>query len=338
MVATTFPSLTTPEAVISLQWVGDDRLVVAGVSGMGLYERKGNLLASAPEGARRLAWSPGAAFVRYLKAHPEMVECSSPCDWDWATQSIRKADPGVYYSMCCTYDRVGNFVHGGELYEWGYWTGIDQKGDRIVGTTHIPILFDLAFSPDGAWLLTGGRRSHLAIWAFPPEHPSQPSHGDKVFQPGAGIVTSVAWSDSGKHIAAGLVTGKVEVWEVESSQMVAEININLQEFDTSGQIRKIRFVPGAEGLMLASTNYSTTVINWREKRIISEAVQWNCFDLSPSGKEIALGNTEGAVCILDLAYLESRDDMVYEAGRSVFKSEPRFSPLNSVTNYQSGSI
>lgn len=295
MTTSPFSSLTAPEPITALQWVGEDRLVVAGGTAMGLYNLEGHLLASIREGARALAWHPETVFIRYLRSHPQSVECSTPRDWDWETGAIREVDQSTCYANCGLFDHQGNYVHGGEYYEWGYLRGLDAAGQNISSTDKLPIVADMAFSPDGTKLLVGCKRLQLSIW----QHPSHSGSPEKVYRTKSGIF-SIAWSDSGRYVAAAQVTGRVEIWDLVSDERVAEIIVIPADKEPPHTlIRKIRFLPGSDHLLLVSTFDFTRLIDWQEGEIIRSANGYCCFALSPSGELVALGSMDGKLYYCD---------------------------------------
>jgi len=304
MATSNFKAFFAPEPITALQWVGEDRLVVAGYKAMGLYNREGLLLVSIAHGARKLAWHPGAGFVRFLQQHADAVECSSPRDWYWNEQDIRWVNHGVYYANCGLFDSVGNYVHGGELYDTGYCTLLDAEEQKKAFGQRLPIVMALAFSPQGKQLLIGCKRLQLFIWSF-----SAQLERAKTYQSQTGIYT-VAWSDSGRFIAAGQVTGLLEIWDLVSEERVAEITIvPAHEPSYKVLVRKIDFLPGCDHLLLVSTYKLTRLIDWREGKTIRSAKDYHCFALSPSGQQIALGSTDGRVCCGDasLDFLEQNE-------------------------------
>ena len=310
MLASAFKALFATESITALQWVGEDRLVVAGLKAMGLYNLEGQLLESIAHGARRLAWRPGAEFVRFLQQHADPVECSTPRDWYWGEQDIRRVDPGVYYTNCGLFDPVGNYVHGGELYDTGYCKVMDAEGQKKAFEPRLPIVMDLAFSPQGTQLLIGCKRLQLSIWSY-----SEQMEREKTYQSQTGIF-SVAWSDSGRYIAAGQVTGIVEIWDLVSEERVAEIiAVPAYKLPWETLVRKIHFLPGSDHLLLVSTNEFTRLIHWQERKTIRSAKGYNCSALSPSGQQIALGSTDGRVCCSDasLQFFEQNEQSTNKA-------------------------
>lgn len=265
---------------MTLRWINETRLVEAGATRLGLYNREGQLLAYQPEGARLPASIPSADFVRYL-AYPTVErEYYTFRDWYWTTGVTLDTGEGSVYTHCCAFDRHGNFAHGGDWEDGGYWRGIDGSGRKITGSAALPILYDMAFAPDGSRLLLGGRRSYFAVWPF-----SAAAHqADKIFDIPGGIVSAVAWSGSGAYVAALTTLKKVFIWEMQRGSAVANLPT-----PPGGHwlYRKLRFVPGAEHLIWISTDTCVQLINWRQRLVVHTIPSCQTFDLSPSGEYVA---------------------------------------------------
>lgn len=269
----------------TLLWINDTQLVEAGATHLGCYNREGQLLASRPEGAKLLAYHPATDVVRYLVRPKEVGGNCTFRDWDWTKGTALDLDEGSVYTHCCAFDAKGNFAHGGDWEDGGYWNGTDCFGQSVKGRTDIPILFDMAFAPDGRRLLLGGRSSYFAIWPF-----SAAAHqADRTFEIPGGIVSAVAWAGSGTYVAALTTLKKVLIWDVQLDFPVA--NIPAPPSDNLLK-QKMRFVPGAAHLIWISTDTCVQLINWRRKLVVQTIPACRAFDVSPSGEYIAFRREE----------------------------------------------
>jgi WD40 repeat protein len=276
---------------IILQWLSDDHLVEAISTQLSLFNRLGHKLAHTQEGAKLLAYYPSAGFIRYLSFPTEARADFTFCDWDWAKQTALDLNEGSIYTHCCAFDLQGNFFHGGDWEDGGYWSGIDCTGQRINGCTNMPILFDMKCAPDGNRLLLGGRRSYFAIWSFP----DLAYKADKTFEIPGGIVSAVAWSGSGTYVAAHSTMGRVLIWDLRRDLPVANIPA-----PPSHKLlkQKMRFVPGAEHLIWIGMDTCVQLINWRRKLLVHTIPDCRAFDLSPSGEYIAFRREEDTSPVL----------------------------------------
>ncbi len=302
----TFSIPAGPEGITGLLWSGNDHLVISGPSETGLYSLTGALKSTTKQGARRIFPYPGSRCVRILPYNKELKEVSCPVDWHWDTQEITQTPGcGVHYCYACAFDADGNFAHGGEYYEWGYWSYIKASGEKITGSTSLPIPFSIAFSPDGSRLLVGGRWSHLAIWDLTDSAPNQ-QQPLKKYTPDS-LVSAVCWSPSGQYIAAGLLEKyQVEIWDTYTDQMVISLPFGQGLVRNNYWVHRVSFIPGHNHLLMVSNTYGTWIINWREGRLIGSAPGWTHFDFSPDGAFLALGSQHGELFIEGLAaYLES---------------------------------
>lgn len=263
-----------------LRWINDTQLVEASDTHLRCYNREGQLLASKPEGAKLLAYNPATDVVRYLVRPKEEGENCTFLDWHWQTGAIEDIGWGSIWTHCCAFDGKGNFAHGGDWEDGGYWGGIDSTGQTVGGASSMPVLCSMAFSPDGSRLLLGGRWHYLAIWPFGPES----RRAEKTFEVPGGIVNAVAWSDSGTYVAALSTLQRLMVWDLQLgfsvANMPAPANRQLSH-------HHMRFVPGAEHLVWISTDSCVQLINWRRRVVVHHIRDCRAFDVSPSGLYVA---------------------------------------------------
>ena len=222
-----------------LRWINDTQLVEASATHLRCYNRDGQLLASRPEGAYLLAYNPVTDVVRYLVRPKEVGGDCTFRDWHWQTGGVEDIGWGSIYTHCCAFDGKGNFAHGGDWEDGGYWGGIDSTGQTVGGASSMPVLCSMAFSPDGSRLLLGARWHYLAIWPFG----SASRRAEKTFEVSGGIVNAVAWSDSGTYIAALSANQRLLVWDVQLDLRVANMPTRVN-YELSHH--QISFVPGAE--------------------------------------------------------------------------------------------
>lgn len=259
-----------------LHWINNTHLVEASPTQLHCYHREGQLLASRPEGAKLLAYNPVADVVRYLVWPTEEGGDCTFRDWHWQTGALEDVGLGSIWTHCCAFDGKGNFAHGGDWEDGGYWRGIDSNGQTVEGASSMPVLCSMAFSPDGSRLLLGGRWHYLAIWPFG----SAARRAEKTFEVPGGIVNAVAWSDSGTHVAALSTLQRLMVWDIQQDIIVADMPVRVNHVLSH---HPISFVPGAEHLIWTCSQAGAQLINWRQQQVVHAIPDCLAFALSPSG-------------------------------------------------------
>jgi WD40 repeat protein len=118
-------------------------------------------------------------------------------------------------------------------------------------------VFSLAFSPNGERLLTGdsSNEGETLIWDV--------ASGQIVARLGnIGEQAAVAYSPLGLHFATSSKSGRVEVWEAATRQVVHEIRT------TPGFSPVLEFTPDGRGILVARRGANEDVEEWRLPEII----------------------------------------------------------------------
>ena len=108
---------------------------------------------------------------------------------------------------------------------------------------------------------------------------------------------AAAWSASGRYLAAALVHGWMEIWDLTSVEKVGVF----PKIRHSGWLQwftRISFAPGSEDLLIAG-NRDTRLFDWRQGKILKTNTGFG-FAISPSGESIAVGFPDGRVMISQL--------------------------------------
>jgi WD40 repeat protein len=126
--------------------------------------------------------------------------------------------------------------------------GAGQKA-RITLSAQVPRpSVNLAFSPDGKRLATGGERSTVKIWDV------QTGHELKTLWGHSGEVYTVAFSRDGRWIASGGEDSTVKVWDSQTGEVVRTFRGH------SGLVISVAF--SRDGLRLLSGSRDATVKVW----------------------------------------------------------------------------
>jgi WD40 repeat protein/serine/threonine protein kinase len=157
---------------------------------------------------------------------------------------------------------------------------------------HVGEVVQLAFSPDGKTLASGGKDGVVRIWDLF-------SRGEPLVLTGhKAEVRSVAFSPAGRLVASSSYDGTVRLWSAATGRALKTL------FGHVGQVEQVVFHP--RGRMLASAGSDGTVRLWdlggKEPRILrGHAKEAVGLAFSPDGARIASGGNDTMVRIWDTA-------------------------------------
>jgi WD40 repeat protein len=120
---------------------------------------------------------------------------------------------------------------------------ISHRGIRNI-FSHGSYVNDLNFSPDGYWIASTKDRS-IRIWRLRDGFSRNLDVSTDPF--------AVRFSMDGRHVASGLFTGQVFIWNVRTGNLVAKL-------ESSKSITSLAFTPDGKGLLGAS--WDESIIHW----------------------------------------------------------------------------
>ena len=85
---------------------------------------------------------------------------------------------------------------------------------------HSGDVWDVAFNPEGAWLVTGGNDRQIIRWSLPTD--DAPAKQLQAWQ-APGQVWSVAVSPDGRLLATGGTDNEISLWNAETGELVRRL-------------------------------------------------------------------------------------------------------------------
>jgi WD40 repeat protein/DNA-binding winged helix-turn-helix (wHTH) protein len=160
------------------------------------------------------------------------------------------------------------------------WDAVTHK--KIVSLNYPSIIWSLAFSPDGRWLVSTHGDGSILVWD-PVEHQLVANLNEH-----SGAVRAVAYSRDGTHVASGGEDDSVILWNTETNQKESVL------IGHKNKVVGVAFLPDGS---VVSTDWEGITKSWA---IESPSPRWTtqaqgsseCFAISPDGRWIA---TAGAV-------------------------------------------
>ena len=184
-------------------------------------------------------------------------------------------------------------------------THIGKRRSTISG--HKALVYAVAFSPDGAILVTGGEHRSLVPrhWANVTTHSLKYIHSLQLWKADTGepehlfnleghrnSITSVTFSPSGKILASGSWDHTIRLWNPTTGQHLTTFHGH------SEAVNAVSFSP--DGTMLASGSYDDTIKLWNpdgqvQATLYGHADNVRSVAFSPDGEILASGSDDNTV-------------------------------------------
>jgi WD40 repeat protein len=180
---------------------------------------------------------------------------------------------------------------------------------------------NVAFSPDGRRIVTGGKR--IRLWEADTARP--------LFDPTGYAVYSVAYSPDGHRIASGGHDQAIQLWDADSGQPVGAPLTG-----HTGMVSAVAFSPDGRVLVSASTDGTVRLWNVETRAAVGvvdgDGSAVNSVAFGPNGRRLVSGSAKGTVSIVDA---ETRSVLKSWAVGNEVKSVA-FGPDNRVVSGDTG--
>ncbi|KAG8768586.1 hypothetical protein FRC12_005478 [Ceratobasidium sp. 428] len=155
----------------------------------------------------------------------------------------------------------------------------------------------LSYSPDGAYIVSGGENSNIRVWdAYTGQPVGQPLQS---LNSKTQAITSVAYSPDGACIASGCEGKSIRIWNVHTCQPVGQ---PLQGH--SGRVTSVAYSPDGAYIVSGSWDHTIRIWNAHAQQLVGQLLEGhtNCVTsavYSPDGAYIVSGSWDKTIRIWD---------------------------------------
>lgn len=186
----------------------------------------------------------------------------------------------------------------GQLEMWD----LDQPDQSATSTARqLNEITNCQFTPDGTLLITADAQGGLSFWEPRTLRRLQVAPGPN---PGESM-RSMQISGDGKCLLAGLVTGKVQVWDLESRSVTRVISVARTERRPASCVEGVAFLPDSREFVAATNSEGISVWNVETGELVRSCTEplvgIRSGALSPDGKRFVSGADHGRLRIWDIA-------------------------------------
>lgn len=160
-------------------------------------------------------------------------------------------------------------------------------------TAHSGYVYSVAYSPNGAWLASGGADNKAKIWTADGALKFALAGHDH-------DVTSVKFTPDNAFLVTGGRDGNVKIWSTANGSLVRTIHAH------NAEVKQVDVSPDGSMIVSASSDQTSKIWNFQTGELLSTfgnaggGVVWSAA-WSPDGSKIATGTSLGDVILWDVA-------------------------------------
>jgi WD40 repeat protein len=193
------------------------------------------------------------------------------------------------------------------------WDAATLQPIAVVGGFDSCAVFSLAFSPDGKKLAADGAPG-LTVWTVEND---RLTHRLTAKLPEHAVVRSIAFSHDGKILAAGMLDGSVDLWDITGKELVQKHVLKItSRIRRERKVYGVAFAPDDKTLACAITDSTIRLWDLTGKKPVERTVLTGHTNylmsvaFRPDGKMLASGGNDRSVRLWDMSATPPRQSAI----------------------------